>query len=131
MSTDSSPTAAERACGEYEHWASEVRRLTDAIGAVQCPREIPDDDWNARTSHFAEAADVRIVSGAIPGHDMIERRLTLDEIEQRVGDCWHCRDLVTLIRARRYARKQFGIAKRRVRTVGKRVVREQRTGSER
>jgi hypothetical protein len=113
--------AAVRACQEYERWASEVRRLTEAIGAVVCPREVPDEDLDPMGSHFSEASDIRTDTDNWRPDYAGPRRLNLSEIEDEdaVADCPACSRLCALIRERRHARKQFGIAKRRVRSVGK------------
>jgi hypothetical protein len=110
---------AGSACREYERWASEVRRLTEAIGAVVCPREVPDEDLDLMGSHFSEASDLRTDTDNWRPDYAGPRRLNLSEIEDAVANCPACSRLCALIRERRHARKQFGIAKRRVRSVGK------------
>jgi hypothetical protein len=108
-----------RACREYERWASEVRRLTEAIGAVVCPREVPDEDLDFIGSHFSEACDIRTDTDNWRPDYAGPRRLNLDEIEDEVADCPECSRLCALIRERKHARQRFGVAKRRVRSVGK------------
>jgi hypothetical protein len=120
-STQQGSGSAVRACQEYERWASEVRRLTEAIKGIVCPIEgVPaEDGLGTHLSHFAAACDVRVDMDGPWDEAPAARRLTLEEIEPRVADCPKCSELVDLIRARRHARKQFGVAKRRVRQVGK------------
>ena len=126
MSTDpGAPRATEeravRACVVYERWASEERRLSGAIAAIQCPKETPRFDieeivLNERLSCFRVAA-----SEVLPGcqEDNGSTRRNLEQIAAAVADCPRCSELVELIRARRYARKQYGAAKRAVRHAGK------------
>ena len=116
--------AAIAACRDYEHWAREVVRLTSEIAALRCPNE-RDADFprEPEPSCFREASEDEIGGGyydryredeIVPG-----RRLTLDEIAERVADCPECSRLVVLIRERRQARRKFGAAKRAVRRVGR------------
>lgn len=128
----SRPTTAERAleaCRLYEHWAGEVRRLTDAIAAERCPKEwdgeellMPGEDPEG--SHVADAFKIQVPAGPLP--DDGPRGLRLGEVAARpeVRACPSCSRLVALIAERKHARLQYGIAKRRVRQVGKVAVRE-------
>ena len=105
-------TYAAGACVEYERWASEVRRLTDAICECDCPHE------NAVTfelSCFSAEKEEYVVESSIGE----ERPPTLDEIGERVKDCESCTHLVALIRDRMHARQRWGVAKRKVRHAGK------------
>lgn len=125
MTAPALPTYAVDACREYEHWASEIPRLTDAIGAVRCPNETWVDDehgsWLSEgESCFHAASQVTLPAGSLP--DDGDRPIRLDEIANRVADCPACSELVDLIRARRHARKRWGVAKRRVRAAGKRAI---------
>jgi len=117
---------AERAiaaCRDYDRWASEVSRLTEAIRETECPHEAPAEQethFRGYPSCFKEAAQKEVPEIlSRPEHGL--RRLTLDEIEREVKDCPACSRLVQLIRDRRHARRMFGAAKRRVRALGKRA----------
>ena len=117
---------AEQACAEYERWAAEVARLTQAIAETRCPREptldaltgLQNDDGS--DSCFSKAKiETTDADNWIPGH--ANRPLNLDEIEEEVEDCESCTRLVGFIRERKHARQRFGVAKRQVRVVGKRM----------
>lgn len=118
-----SPAYAVDACREYEHWAAEVRRLTDAIVASTCPKEAPEhvdeDGWDVDevASCFEKAKREPVEIGRYQS-----RPPFLSEIAERVAGCPRCSELVDLIRARRHARKQWGVAKRKVRAAGKRAI---------
>ena len=111
------------ACAEYEHWASEIRRLTDEIAETVCPKEwdgVDSYDEEPRDSCFAEAKSVEVVESSIGE----TRPPLLHEIEERVNDCVECTQLVALIRERKHARQRWGVAKRKVRHAGKLAARE-------
>ena len=118
--------SAEEACAEYERWAAEVSRLTGAISETRCPEEptldgdgLANDDGGK--SCFTKAkSETTDADNFLPGHG--DRRLNLDEIEEEVEGCESCSGLVGLIRERKHARQRFGVAKRRVRMVGKAVL---------
>ena len=122
----SKPTLTERAlaaCLDYEHWASEIARLSDAIAATRCPNESEPEaetNWPGSPSCFHGASQ-----GSIGGDGCdYARRFTLEEIAERVADCAECSRLVVLIRGRRHARKMLGAAKRKVRRIGRRAMQE-------
>lgn len=118
---------AVKACSEYERWASEVKRLTDAICENVCPMESPaepETHWKGAPSCFREAADLPVVEN----HLGEERRANLDDIAERVKSCPECSALVGLIRDRRHARKRWGAAKRAVRYAGKVALAEPESG---
>lgn len=111
---------AVAACRDYELWASEVRRLTVAIGEVECPNEAKEPPQGGEwffdpESHFAIARREPVGPEDVP---------SLDEVERRVQDCEACVRLCRLIRERQHARQRFGVAKRAVRHVGKLVAME-------
>lgn len=121
------PPSALRACRDYEHWASEVKRLTAEIGSIACPKQEVDQPegmdgplvmFTEGDSCFQEAKEIRVT---VSGDDWEERPLRLEEIARRVSDCSACSRLCVLIAERR-ARQQFGVAKRRVRSVGKKLI---------
>lgn len=113
--------AAVNACRDYEHWAGEVKRLTQEIGKVVCPEQ--------EVRYLVEDPDWPIVNGE--SHFEIERTVlkprymdapdprTLDEVAEAVKDCPECSRLCVLIRERKHARQRFGVAKRAVRRAGK------------
>ena len=114
------------ACVAYDHWASEVRRLTTAIGEVSCPRELPILDENGEPeaqgapSCFQAAKEDR-ANWVLRGHhaENEPQPPTLATLARIVADCPECSSLCALIAERKHARKQFGVAKRRVRHVGR------------
>ena len=111
------------ACAEYERWAAEIRRLTDAICECECPKEwdgVDTYDEESNSSCFASAKAEYVVESSIGE----TRPLFLHEIEERVKDCEACTQLVTLIRDRKLARQRWGVAKRKVRVAGKRELAE-------
>jgi hypothetical protein len=108
---------AMRACQEYHFWACETARLTEEIGKVVCPNEAEtelDTHFAGSPSCFHEAARETIWHAPDD-----PRRRTLREVREMVKDCTECVRLCDLIRDRRHARQRFGVAKRRVRSVGK------------
>lgn len=112
---------AWEACGEYETWAAAVRRLTEEIAAIQCPNESEveqDTHWPGSPSCFSIAREQRRPE-SYHGDGNPPRPLRLNEIEPLVADCPECSRLVKLIRARKVARQRYGVAKRKVRAVGK------------
>ncbi len=119
-------TAAEyalAACLEYEHWASEVDRLSMAITMEECPHEAvggESDGYYSESSCFGDAKERTVQD---PLGDYRERR-TLDDIAECVKGCESCTQLVALIRERYHVRKWYGVAKRKVRFAGKRAERE-------
>ena len=118
-----SPDYAVAACASYQHWASEVRRLTDAITDCECPLDTIatfESEEDARCSCFTEAKTEFVPAGSQP--DDGDRPKTLDEIGEEVKDCESCTQLVTLIRERKHARQRWGVAKRKVRAAGKRAL---------
>lgn len=114
--------AALRACRDYEHWAREIVRLTDAIRECLCPYESESEQDTHKPptpSCFRDASEDR-PSGYDEWGDFVSGpRPTLNEIAERVADCPECSRLVGLIRERRQARRKFGAAKRAVRRVGR------------
>ena len=113
---------AANACAEYERWASEVTRLTTAIGAEECPMEVRLDTGERGDppgSCFAEAASEEIEPFT---EEAPSKKRTLDQIEIEVQGCESCLRLVGLIRTRRHARQRYGVAKRAVRVVGKAIL---------
>ena len=115
---------ARDACIEYERWAAEVRRLTDAIGEGECPFQAsPEAETHYRgcPSCFREAAD-EIIPSREP--DDGPNRRSLNMIEIKVASCESCTRLVGFIRARKHARQRYGVAKRAVRLAGKRAIEE-------
>jgi len=123
MTTEEKAVEAVR---EYEWWASEVARLTNAIKGEVCPEESPPEaetHWFGVGSCFSDAAQEEIVTAPADIYGPEERRkLSLEEIEAEVKDCPSCTRLCELIRARRHARKRYGVAKRGVRHVGKLIL---------
>ena len=116
---------AATVCAEYERWAAEITRLTAAIAEEFCPKEnVREDEWEnvirSGTSCFTNAkAD--LCQGDFGEAEYPNQPITLAQIEETVTDCPSCTRLVGFIRARKEAKKQYGIAKRRVRHVGKKV----------
>lgn len=117
---------AVAACVDYDRWATEIRVLTEAIGECTCPAEdqpfthVAGDDgatFRAPTSCFRRASAVRLPGGPMP--DDAPRRLYLHEVAARVKDCAACTRLCELIEARRHARRQWGVAKRRIRAIAR------------
>ena len=112
---------AIEACREYEHWASEVGRLTGEIRECGCPLETPPQ-WPsapATDSCFSKASE-KECPGRQP--DDGPQRLNLDGIQKEVESCESCVHLCNLIRQRKHARQRYGVAKRRVRSVGKKLL---------
>ena len=112
----------EQACEEYERWAAEVTRLTSEIGYETCPKERETPFGPVGDSCFAEAKK-ELCGGDFGDRNDPMRLISLQEIEKTVAACPSCTRLVGFIRARKEARQQYGIAKRRVRSVGKRLLR--------
>jgi hypothetical protein len=118
-------SSAVAACREYEHWASEVRRLTDAMAELRCWAESDVEEethWAGSESHFRTVSQERLdVYDGWTEEGCTSRRRTLEEVaaHPEVAACSACSQLVELIRARRYARKRYGVAKRAVRRAGK------------
>ena len=119
--------SAEEACAEYERWAMEVALLTCGISETRCPKEptldeetgLQNDDGGK--SCFTKArTEISDADNFLPGHG--DRPLNLDEIEDEVEGCESCSGLVGLIRERKLARQRFGVAKRGIRMIGKRVL---------
>lgn len=111
---------AALACLEYDWWASEVQRTTDAISMNECPNEghwMIETDPEPLPSCFTTAKTTPIIEN----HLGEERRASLDDIAESVNDCPACTQLVKDIRARRHARKRLGVAKRKIRHVAKRI----------
>jgi hypothetical protein len=128
--TETRAATALDACERYDHWASEIARLKQAIASCRCPHEWPPRywRWNGEPSMWADdrpdapscfaREQVRTVcTGMLP--DDGYRRVWLSEIAAAVKDCEACSRLCALIAERREARKQWGIAKRRIRAVGR------------
>lgn len=58
--------SAGEACAEYERWAAEVSRLTDAIAGEECPEQEEgreDNGWRGHPSCFYDAAHEVIQEG--------------------------------------------------------------------
>ena len=116
---------AGHACARYEHWASEVARLTAEIGAVECPHEVTGGDENdgfyfePSCFHAASTEEFKRPEVTMFEDAPIVTRRTLNDIGEAVSDCPACSRLVVLIRERKHARQRYGVAKRRVRHVGK------------
>lgn len=108
-------SAAEAASRDYAHWAGEVRRLTEEIARTVCPHESPSE----LETHAPPTPSCFRAASEQPDR---QGRRTLDQIAGEVADCRACSDLVLLIRARRQARQRFGVAKRAVRSVGKKLL---------
>lgn len=120
---------ALHAVAEYERWHAEVERLSFEIGASLCPHENPnaseEDGWYNPGSCFRNAADEELPD--IPADAFgpaVPRKRSLAEIAEYpdVKKCPSCSRLCVLIVERKAARQQRGIAKRRVRHVGKLVL---------
>lgn len=113
------------ACVAYEHWASEIRRLTAAISDCTCPNESgragEGDGWHSVPSCFTTARTEEF-PGVMP--DDGPTRRNLDSIEKAVAACPACAQLCVLIRERKSARQQWGVAKRRIRVLGRRALAE-------
>ena len=112
---------AEQACAEYERWAAECTRLTNAIAVEECPEQEEGDEsngWCGHPSCFSRAATEQIQEATEEEPSM---RRNLSQIEREVAHCESCANLVALIRERKHARQRFGVAKRQVRVVGKRM----------
>lgn len=112
--------SAMRACSDYQHWASEVRRLTDAIAALRCPDERDYEDETGAPhipSCFAVEREVIVSTGGAYPEPRGPR--TLAEVAVAVKDCPECSRLCQLIADRKAARQKWGAAKRHVRSVGK------------
>jgi len=116
--------AALEACRAYDHWASEIRRLTAAIGDCLCPKESDEsqgEEW--ASGGYAKYASCfrRAAEETFPGHqpDDGPTRRDLDAIAKAVADCPACSLLCTLIRDRKHARQQWGVAKRKIRVIGR------------
>lgn len=122
--------AALNACADYEGWAAEVRRLTEEIGNLVCPRQAPGHENLGVPAFMAasgescfEAAKKDLVNwreGLCPEDP--RRPPLLADLAKVVADCPECSRLCELIAARKHARQRFGVAKRAVRHVGKRVL---------
>lgn len=111
------------ACVEYEHWASEVARLTLEIGACECPNESVAEDethWSGSQSCFTEAKEDR-ANWTPGGPEHSPGPPTLATLAKIVANCPACSRLCELIAARKHARQRFGVAKRRIRAVGRRA----------
>lgn len=112
------------ACAEYEHWASEVGRLTNDIRDCICPKENVEDPtgefgspFGTEPSCFQRAKnDPANVTGSVESGPA---QPNLFAIAKLVAGCPSCSKLCDLISARRHARNRFGIAKRKVRHAGK------------
>ena len=119
---------AVEVCADYERWAAEVARLTKTISETYCPNEPqPDGEgvWHGSGGESCFTKAKTELCGADVGEDrpgMSNRGLTLDELEEEVADCESCTRLVRLIQERKEARKTYGVAKRRVRAIGKRII---------
>lgn len=110
---------AAAACAEYDHWASEIVRLTAEIGTCDCP---PGAAWSDEGPGTGEDSCFRKASleefpGELP--DEGARRRDLAAIARAVADCATCSRLCLLIAARKHARQRFGVAKRKVRQIGR------------
>jgi len=125
LALEQSRIEAGNACAEYERWASEVKRITVALSKHFCPEENPREDelgnvFANGTSCF-QKAKTELCQGDFGEARYPNEPITLDQIEATVSDCPSCIILVGFIRDRKKARKQYGIAKRRVRSVGKKI----------
>jgi hypothetical protein len=126
---DDDPGRAADACRDYEHWASEITRLTAEIVAVECPEERePDIDEagalvEAVDSCFRRAREDS-ANWTPGGPEDPPHPPTLATIAKAVASCPECSRLCVLIAERKHARQRFGVAKRAVRSVGKRAGRE-------
>ena len=120
MSKQTLEPRALAVCVDYERWASEVSRLTDEIATTVCPHEsLPEEEthWNGSLSCFQDAREN--LKPVIRRPDDGPRPPYLSEIAAAVKDCPSCSRLCAAIRERREARQRLGVAKRRVRVVGK------------
>lgn len=120
---DATAVRAVKACRDYDHWAREVDRLTEAIGDVVCPRtQGPTDDignpiHGERASCFERERYKNV--HASDGEPL--RRLYLSEVAAKVRDCPECSRLCALIAERKEARKRLGVAKRAIRATARLV----------
>lgn len=117
-----SESRAEVACLNYDHWASEVARLTKEISGEVCPKEAEADAAGIYgNSCFKAQREPDLVWENHPEMGAVDRErwVSLSEVEERVADCPSCSRLCKLIRARRYARKRWGVAKRQIRHAAK------------
>lgn len=104
------------ACAEYAKWQPEIDRLTTAIGAaLEGCRNIRDD---GKSQHLKDAYEV------LYGDDekMYHVNHDGDVSAYLAGICPHCLDAHIQIKARREARRQYGIAKRRISQLGRGVL---------
>ena len=117
---------AANACRDYEYWASEVARLTEAISDEECPHENYGDEsdgyYEAPSCFHVAAKETFYGHQEYPDEPPPTRRRTLDGIGKEVADCESCSRLVGFIRDRKEAKKRLGVAKRQVRVVGKRIL---------
>ena len=114
---------AVKAVQDYARHAVAVTDLTRAISMEHCPDQdtpgTPPDDVDLGPSWWGSSCYSR--QAAIET-DAEGGRLSLDEIAREVADCESCTRLVKMIRERREERRLWGLAKRRVRRVGKRLL---------
>lgn len=126
MSTKESAVREEvravHACRDYDHWAAEIPRLSAAIGAIKCPRQLTDE-WGS-VDDEAVSCFQRAAREEFPGNqpDDGPTRRNLDAIAKVVANCPECSRLCVLIRERKYARQRLGVAKRTIRAIGRRAL---------
>ena len=101
------------ACAEYAKWQPEIDRLTGAIGAaLECCMSIRDD---GKSAHLKDAYCV------LYGDDekIYHVNHDGDVSAYLAGVCPHCLEAHKAIKDRQDARKQYGIAKRRISQLGR------------
>ncbi|MGA3803705.1 hypothetical protein ACI2VP_05170 [Ralstonia nicotianae] len=111
------------ACAEYDRLMLEIAALTTKIGESMeyCTRMVTAENG---VSHFPDGAQSHIAeayAGFIDdnGFGPEQGYWPPEEVLEMVSECPHCLAAHQHVQARKLARKRLGIAKRKIRAIGR------------
>jgi hypothetical protein len=112
------------ACIEYDRWMREIANLTAKIGAPpdSCTRASHDKYG----LHFQDGVGTHlddVFKGYIEDgqFEPVRHHWSPQEAVAMVSECPHCSTVYAAIQARKLARQELGIVKRKIRAIGRRA----------